>query len=84
MTKVSSGILKLGTKSQIVMKKDVRKALGIKPGSLLSSKVEGKRFVIEPFDVQKEMDRIEKIAHMIGKKIPKGINSVDIIRKERE
>jgi bifunctional DNA-binding transcriptional regulator/antitoxin component of YhaV-PrlF toxin-antitoxin module len=75
---------RLGTKSQIVVRKEYRKALGLKPGSLLHSKLVGKRIVYEPFDFEKEMQRVEKIAHMIGKKIPKEINSVDIIRKERE
>lgn len=85
MTKLKSeDILKLSTKSQIVIKKDVRRALGVKPGSLLNGKLEGRQYVIKPFDVRKEMDRIEKIAHMVSKKIPKGFNSVEIIRKERE
>jgi bifunctional DNA-binding transcriptional regulator/antitoxin component of YhaV-PrlF toxin-antitoxin module len=85
MTKLNTErLVKLSQKSQIVVRKEVRKALGVKPGSILRTKLEGKRLVVEAFDAEKEMRKVEKIAHMIGRKWPKGLSSVEAIRRERE
>lgn len=35
-------------------------------------------------EIEKEIKKIEKIARMIDRKMPKGRSSVDIIREERE
>ncbi len=74
---------KLGPKGQIVLRKEVRKTLGIKPGSLIRQKLVGKRVILQPFDWNVEMKRVEKIAKRIGRKWPKGVTSVDVIREER-
>ena len=40
--------VKTSSKGQIVIPKEIRDALGIKPGSILNVHVEGKRIVLEP------------------------------------
>jgi len=85
MTKLNNErLVKLTQKSQIVVRKEIRKALGVKPGSILRTKLEGKRLIVEAFDAEKEIQKVEKIAHMIGKKWPKGLSAVEAIRRERE
>lgn len=77
-------ITKLSPKSQIVLRKEFRKAIGVKPGSMLKTRLENKHVVVEPFDVKKEIEKVEEIARMVSKKIPKGRTSVDIIREQRD
>jgi len=85
MTKlISERLVKLNQKSQLVVRKEVRKALGVGPGSMMREKFVGKRIILEPFNIEEEMKKIDKIAHMIGKKWPKGLSSVEAIRQERE
>ena len=40
--------VKTSSKGQIVIPKEIRDALGIKPGSILNIRVEGKRIILEP------------------------------------
>jgi len=40
--------VKASSKGQIVIPKEIREALGIKPGSLLSVRVEGRKIILEP------------------------------------
>ena len=40
--------VKTSTKGQIVIPKEIRDALGIKPGSILNIHVEGKKIILEP------------------------------------
>ena len=41
-------VLKLNEKSQIVISKEMRKALGLKPGDELAAVVEGDKIVLRP------------------------------------
>ena len=84
MTKEKVELLtRLGPKGQIILKKEVRRILGLKPGMLLRERVIKKRVVLEAFDWDEELRRVEKIAKRIGKKWPKGLTSIDVIREER-
>ncbi len=76
-------LTRLSPKSQIVLRKEFRVAMGIQPGGVLRERLENKRIIIEPLDVKKEIEEIEKIAKMIGKKWPKGLSAVEAIREER-
>ena len=40
--------VKTSSKGQIVIPKEIRDALGIKPGSILNVHVEGKKIILEP------------------------------------
>ena len=44
---------------------------------------DGKSVVLRAFDRKKEMEKVEKIARMIGKKWPKGLSSVELVGNER-
>lgn len=50
---------------------------------ILKEKIVKRKIVLEPFDWEEELRRVKKIAREIGKKWPKGLTSVDLIRKER-
>ena len=76
-------LTKLSPKGQIVLRKEIRKAMGIQPGSMLRARLEDKHVVIEPFDMKKEIKKIEEIAKKIGKKWPRGLSAVEAIREER-
>jgi AbrB family looped-hinge helix DNA binding protein len=85
MTKKEVELLtRIGPKGQIVLKKEIRKALGIREGTLLRTKLMDKKIIITPFDWDKEMKEVEKIAKEVGKKWPKGLTSVDVIKEQRE
>ncbi len=43
--------LTLSSKGQLVIPKDVRKALGLKPGNRLHAKVSGNQLILEPAQV---------------------------------
>lgn len=76
-------LTRLGPKSQIILKKDARKVLHIKPGSLvrvLATEDEGK---FQPVSKEEMMAKVEKIAKLAGKRWPKGKTSVDLVREER-
>jgi len=57
--------VKTSSKGQIVIPKEIRDALGIKPGSILNIRLEGKRIVLEPAppppDIFVELGESEKI-----------------------
>lgn len=74
---------KVGPKGQIVLRKELRVALGIKPGSMVRLMKTDHEVRLKPLDVEKELADVERIAKMVSKKIPKGLTSVDIIRGER-
>jgi len=84
MTEKGAEILaKLGPKGQIVLKKEVRRALGLKPGALLRERVIERKIVLEPFNRDEELKRIKEIAKLVSKKLHRGLTSVDVIRSER-
>ncbi len=77
-------LTRVSPKSQLVLKKELRKAAGIVPGSIVMARLGNRQIIIEPFDIKKEMEKVEEIAKKIGKKWPKGLTSVEAIRQERE
>lgn len=46
--------------------------------------VKKKRKKLTKEEIEKEIEKVERIARMIGKKWPKGKTSVDIIRDQRD
>jgi len=45
---ISETILKVGRKGEIYTTKEIREAVGIKPGGIVRATVEGSKLVIEP------------------------------------
>ena len=76
-------LTKVGPKGQIVLRKEVRRALGIRSGSILKATLIDKKMILEPFDLEKEMKEIEALAKKISKKWPKDLSAVGVIRDER-
>ncbi len=76
-------ITRLGPKGQIVLRRELRKAVGIKPGSLVVETIKDKEIVIKPIREEKIIERVRKIAKEIGKSWPKNLNSVELIREQR-
>lgn len=76
-------IARLGPKGQIVLRRELRKAVGIKPGSLVVETIKDKEIVIKPIREEKIIERVRKIAKEVGKSWPKNLNSVELIREQR-
>jgi len=76
-------VTRLGPKSQIVLRKDIREALGLKPGSMVKLKKMDHKVELKAVNKKEMIAEVERIAKMIGKKWPSGKTSVDLIREER-
>lgn len=76
-------LTRLGTKGQIVLKKDVRKTLHIKPGSLIRVFTTGDEGKFRPVSKEDMIAEVERIAKIAGKRWPKGKTSVDLVREQR-
>lgn len=76
-------ITRLGPKGQIVLRRELRKAIGIKPGSLVVETIKDKEILIKPIREEKIIERVRKIAKEVGKFWPKNLNSVELIREQR-
>ena len=78
-----SAVSKIGPKGQIVLRKKLREELGLKEGSLVEEKVTTEGILITPFDAGKLMKNFDELAAKVSEKWPKGIDSVEAVRKER-
>ena len=77
-------VTRLGPKSQIVLRKDIREALGLKPGSMVRLRKMDHRVELKAVTKEEMIAEVERIAEMVSKKIPRGRTSVDIIREQRD
>ena len=77
-------LTRLGPKGQVVLRKDMRVALGLEPGSMVSLRRVNNEVIVKPVKKEDIIAEVERIAKMIGKKMPKGKTSVDLIREERD
>jgi AbrB family looped-hinge helix DNA binding protein len=77
-------LTRLGPKGQVVLRKDMRAALGLEPGSMVSMKRVDSKVIVTPVKKEEIIAEVERIAKMVSKKIPKGRTSVDIIREQRD
>jgi AbrB family looped-hinge helix DNA binding protein len=76
-------ITKLGPKGQIVLRKEIRRAIGIKPGSMVRETVRGDEVIIRPVGEEEILGRVRTIAKKIGKTWPKGMTSTEIVKEQR-
>jgi len=77
-------LTRLGPKGQVVLRKEMRAALGLEPGSLVRMLMVKDEVKIRAVKKEEMIAEVERIARMVGKKIPKGRTSVDIIREQRD
>ena len=81
--KVVELLTRVGPKGQIVLRKELRKAAGIKEGDIVRTRLVDKKILIEAIDWEEEIRRIRRIAERISKKWPKGLSSVEVMKEER-
>lgn len=84
MTKKDVGLItKLGPKGQIVLRKEIRRVIGIKPGSLVEETIRGNEVIIRPVREEEIIGRVRAIAKKVGKTWPKGTTSVELVKEQR-
>jgi len=81
---MTSKTVRIGAKGQIVLQKDLRDKLGLEEGRLVEERIVGRGILITPIDVDALMKRIEKTARSISSVWPKGLTSVEAVRRDRE
>ena len=81
---MTSKTVRIGAKGQIVLQKDLRDKLGLEEGRLVEERIVGKGILITPVDVDALMKRIEKTTRSITSAWPKGLTSVEAVRRDRE
>jgi AbrB family looped-hinge helix DNA binding protein len=77
-------LTRLGPKGQVVLRKEIRTALGLEPGSMVKLRRIDNKVIVKPVKKEEIVAEVERIARMVSKKIPKGRTSVDIIREQRD
>jgi len=55
---MSAMLVKLSTKGQLVVPREIRQALGLRPGSQLQAQIEGRKIVLEPLDAAPPADTL--------------------------
>ncbi|MBI2971398.1 MAG: AbrB/MazE/SpoVT family DNA-binding domain-containing protein [Candidatus Aenigmarchaeota archaeon] len=83
MIKKIEYMTRLGPKSQIVLKKESRELMHLKPGSLVIVRTVKDKTELEPVTKEQMIAEVKKIAKSIGKRWPKGKTSADLVREER-
>ncbi len=82
MTKIEY-LTRLGSKSQLVLKKESRELMHLGPGSLVRVMTTQEKTELKPITKEQMLADVKKIARMIGKRWPKGKTSVDLVQEER-
>lgn len=81
---MTSKAIRVGPKGQIIIKKELRDEIGLVGGMLVEERVAGKSIVITPIDVEALIKRIERTAKSVSLVWPKGLTSVEAVRRNRE
>jgi bifunctional DNA-binding transcriptional regulator/antitoxin component of YhaV-PrlF toxin-antitoxin module len=74
---------KVGPKGQIVIRRELRKTLGLTPGTLIKQKIVDNKVLLEVVKKEEKLKRIDELAKKIGKVWPKGLTAVEAVRRER-
>ncbi|MBS3175331.1 AbrB/MazE/SpoVT family DNA-binding domain-containing protein [Candidatus Woesearchaeota archaeon] len=81
---MTDSIVRIGPKGQIVIKKEYRDKLGIKTGNYVETIIQNDTLLIKPVNVTKELEKIKKLRSQMSKNWPKGLNSVEAVKEQRE
>ncbi len=76
-------LTRLGPKSQIVLKKESRELMRVKPGSLVMVRTVRNKTELAPVTRDQMLAEVKRIAKTIGKRWPKGKTAADLVREER-
>ncbi|HLC74648.1 MAG TPA: AbrB/MazE/SpoVT family DNA-binding domain-containing protein [Candidatus Nanoarchaeia archaeon] len=80
---MTSKLVRIGAKGQIVIRKNIRDELGLQEGTLLQEEVTDKGLLIKPIRGDDILRSMEATAKRISKLWPKKLSSVEAIRRER-
>ncbi|MBS3133053.1 AbrB/MazE/SpoVT family DNA-binding domain-containing protein [Candidatus Woesearchaeota archaeon] len=76
-------VSKIGPKGQIVLKKKLREGLGLREGEMVEAQLTREGILIKPFDAEKLIKSFDELAAKVSAKWPKGLDSVEAVRRER-
>jgi len=77
-------LAKVGPKGQIVLRREIRRSLGIEPGSMVIQSIKDKEIRIRPVEKEEVFRRVDALAKKVGKYWPKGLTSVELMKRERD
>ena len=78
-----TAVSKIGPKGQIVLKKKLREELGLKEGQIVEERLTAEGILVTPVEVEKLLKSFDELAAKISAKWPKGMDSVEAVRRER-
>ncbi len=80
---MTSTLVKLGPKGQILINKEYRQQMNIHPGNYLKTTLTPQGLLLKPFNAKKELEKVRKIREQISKQWPKNLDCVDAVRVVR-
>ena len=83
MTKKIVEITKIGPKGQVVLRKDLREALGIKPGGIIRQELIPEGILVKPIEKTEIIKRVNLLSKKIGRSWPKDLSAVKLMKEER-
>ena len=81
---MTSTLVKIGPKGQMLIKKEYREKLGLKPGCYAETEMAGGALLIRAPDAETEMLSALRIRRAVVRRWPKGLDSVHAVREQRE
>ena len=79
-----TAVSKIGPKGQIVLKKKLRDELGLMEGQIVEEKLTAEGILVKPVEAAKLMKSFDELATRVSAKWPKGLDSVEAVRRERK
>ena len=80
---MTSKAIRIGTKGQVIIRKDIRDQLGLEGGTMVEEEVVGSGVLIKPVQGKQILREMEELSQRISKKWPKGLTAVEAVRRER-
>lgn len=78
-----TAVSKIGPKGQIVLKKKLRAEAGLEEGAMVEEHLTDEGILIKRFDAEKLIKSFDELAAKVSAKWPKGLDSVEAVRRER-
>lgn len=78
-----TAVSRVGPKGQIVLKKKLREGLGLKEGQVVEERLTPEGILVTPVDAEKLIKSFDDLAAKVSAKWPKGLDSVEAVRRER-
>lgn len=81
---MTEAVVKMGPKGQVLIIKELREKVGLRPGQLAETILYAKGVLIRPVSLEKELGDVRRIRQSISKKWPKGLDCIEAVREQRE